>query len=57
MKTYFHWTTKVKTQDGKIWDLGERDFPPTHQHPGDRSCQECFIINAYPEIIGEYDAN
>ncbi len=28
------YTTKVKTQDGNIYDLGERQYPPTHYHPG-----------------------
>lgn len=54
--TYFCWTTKIKTQDGKVWDLGKLNFPPTHQHGKDGCgiCRECLIINAYPEIIGEF---
>jgi hypothetical protein len=42
-------TTKVKTEDGKVYDLGEKQYPPTHHHPGDRPCAECFIVNAWTE--------
>ena len=47
------YTTKVKTQDGRIYDLGEREYPPTHHHPGEAPCQECFVVNAWTEKVEE----
>lgn len=49
---YFTYTTLVQTEDGKIYDLGKRDFPPTHYHPGLRPCPGCFVVNAWTEKIG-----
>ena len=47
--TYGIYTTKLKTQDGKIYDLGKREYPPRHYHPGMLPCPECFVINAWTE--------
>jgi hypothetical protein len=44
-------TTKVKTRDGKIFDLGEFKFPPKHDHKGGGSCEGCLVANAYTEEI------
>lgn len=46
---YGIYTTKVQTQDGKVYDLGNMKFPPTHYHPGNAPCPECFIVNAWTE--------
>jgi hypothetical protein len=43
------WTTKVKTKDGQIYDLGKLQTAPFHE----RSCQcdECNVINAWTEKV------
>lgn len=46
------YTTKVKTEDGKVYDLGLREYPPVHHHPGEAPCVECFVINAWTERTG-----
>lgn len=46
MTIYF--TTIVKTADGKKYDLGEHQYPPRHDHNGNRLCNQCQVINAYP---------
>jgi len=46
------YTTKVQTQDGRIWDLGNREYPRTHYHPQAKPCPECFVINAWTEKVG-----
>jgi len=47
------YTTKVRTEDGKVYDLGEREYPPVHHHPGEALCTECFVLNAWTERVGE----
>lgn len=41
-------TTKVKTKDNFIYDLGELEYPPKHDHKGGM-CNECQVINAWTE--------
>jgi hypothetical protein len=52
---YYQYSTFVKTQDGKIYNIGDRDFPPTHHHGKDGRgiCPECFVVNAWTEIVKE----
>lgn len=45
------YTTKIQTQDGRIYDLDKREYPPTHYHPGNVPCQECLPVNAWTEKI------
>jgi len=54
-RSYYQYTTIVRTADGKLWDLGKHDYPPTHFHDNDARghCIECLVINAWPEVIGE----
>ena len=53
---YHRYTTKVKTADGKVYDLGERQYPPNHQHDKQGTpCPGCLCVNAWTEIIGEVD--
>jgi len=47
------YTTKLKTQDGKIYDLGEKQYPPRHYHPGLAPCPECFVVNAWTEKVDD----
>lgn len=37
-------TTFVKTRDGRIYDLGLREYPPRHDDCG---CAKCAIVNAW----------
>ncbi len=50
---YGLYTTMVKTQDGKIYDLGDKEYSPTHYHPGNYPCDECFVVNAWTERVGD----
>ena len=43
------YTTKFKTQDGKVYDLGEGEHGPAHDHPGDATCPACAVVNAWTE--------
>jgi hypothetical protein len=43
------YSTFVKTEDEKIYDLGNRQYPPVHHHPGEAPCPECFVVNAWAE--------
>jgi len=47
MKTF---TTKVKTKDGSVYDLGELEYPPQHSHKGGL-CPSCEVVNAWTEEI------
>jgi hypothetical protein len=47
------YSTFVRTEDGKVYDLGKREYPPVHHHPGEAPCPECFVVNAYTEKIEE----
>jgi hypothetical protein len=44
-------TTIVQTDDGRVWDIGNRQYPPTYYHPGNRPCPECFVVNAWTERV------
>ena len=46
------YSTFVGTEDGKVYDLGKREYPPVHHHPGEAPCPECFVENAWTEKIG-----
>lgn len=50
---YGIYSSFVKTQDGKIWDLGKKEYPPIHYHPGMAPCPECFVVNAWTQKVAE----
>lgn len=52
-----YYTTKVKTNDGKVFDLGELEYPPKHQHKGGSSCDSCLVSNAWTEEITIVNSN
>lgn len=41
-------TTVVITQDGKVHDLGKRQYVPRHDHSEDKisTCPKCKIVDA-----------
>jgi hypothetical protein len=43
MRTF---TTKVKTKDGTVYDLGKLEYPPQHNHKGGL-CPICEVVNAW----------
>ena len=43
------YTTLVETMDGRIYDLGKGEYPPTHHHPCEAPCPECLVVNAWTE--------
>jgi len=47
-----YYTTKCKTKDGEVFDLGEIEYPPKHDHKGGL-CPSCDVINAWTEKIKE----
>ncbi len=47
------YTTKCKTQDGTVYDLGEREHPPKHEHLV--ACPSCLVVNAWTEPCEEAD--
>jgi hypothetical protein len=46
---YGIYTTKCKTKDGTIYDIGSRIYPPKHVHDGHTTCVECLVVNAWTE--------
>lgn len=42
------WTTKVRTQDGHIYDIGEGEHPPKHPDH-DVTCPGCLVVDAWTE--------
>ena len=43
------YTTKVKTKDGKVYNIGERQYVPYHNHPREATCPGCQVVNAWME--------
>lgn len=48
---YGLYTTKCQTGDGTIYDLGEGEHPPKHEHPV--ACPGCLVVNAWTEKAAE----
>ena len=40
------YTTLVQTKDMTIYDLGELEYPPKHDHKGGL-CPKCQVVNAW----------
>lgn len=48
------YTTKVTTQDGRVFDLGEGQRVPKcgeEKHSATSSCPRCLIVNAWTELV------
>ena len=41
------YTTKCRTADGVVYDLGEHEHPPKHDHL--LGCPSCLVVNAWTE--------
>lgn len=46
------YTTKVRTQDGVIHDLGAGDHPPRHNECI-TACPSCLVVNAWTERVAK----
>lgn len=42
------YTTKCRTRDGQVYDLGKGEHPPKHDHGG-LSCDGCLVTDAWTE--------
>ena len=42
------YTTKVQTEDGRVYDLGKMEHPPKHEHLF--SCPGCNVVDAWTEL-------
>lgn len=43
------YTTKIKTQDGQVYDLGKREYRPVHNHKDGKVCPKCNVISAWTQ--------
>ena len=42
-----HYATYHKTADGKIYDIGQGEYRPSHNHSNGATCDQCRVINAW----------
>lgn len=49
------YTTKVKTANGKVYDLGKFEHPPGYcsAHSDAFTCPNCLVVNAWTEVTDD----
>ncbi|MDP2623811.1 MAG: hypothetical protein Q8Q29_08445 [Actinomycetota bacterium] len=47
------YTTKLRTADGMVYDLGIRQHAPKHEHKGGGVCDKCNVVNAWTELVAK----
>ena len=45
-----YYTTLVKTAEGTVYNIGERERVPQHNHPREATCPGCMVVNAWMEL-------